>query len=174
MRLCRGSWPPGNTLLPCCPDALSRSGGHAKCGEKPGRIPALSAPVRKSSSSAGLMSSSPMGGDAVKNSIEVSKFFAILAFSCSRCERHSLLGSCPWRELSEAFALRASLGLAYRDDLAGPIESRQGTRASRRTLEILSPLLPVPVDGAGGSSLGLTKVVRPELDPARLRIVLRS
>ena len=116
----------------------------------------------------------PMGGDAVKNSIEVSKFFAILAFSCSRCERHSLLGSCPWRELSEAFALRASLGSAYRDDLAGPIESRQGTRASRRTLEILFPLLPVPVDGAGGSSLGLTKVVRRELDPARLRIVLRS
>ena len=115
-----------------------------------------------------------MGGDAVKNSIEVSKFFAILAFSCSRCERHSLLGSCPWRKLSEAFALRASLGLAYRDDLAGPIESRQGTRASRRTLEILFPLLPVPVDGAGGSSLGLTKVVRRELDPARLRIVLRS
>ena len=115
-----------------------------------------------------------MGGDAVKNSIEVSKFFAILAFSCSRCERHSLLGSCPWRKLSEAFALRASLGLAYRDDLAGPIESRQGTRASRRTPEILFPLLPVPVDGAGGSSLGLTKVVRRELDPARLRIVLRS
>ena len=101
-----------------------------------------------------------MGGDAVKNSIEVSKFFAILAFSFSRCERQSLLGSCPWRKLSEAFALRASLGLAYRDDLAGPIESRQGTRASRRTLEILFPLLPVPVDGAGGLTLGLTKVAR--------------
>ena len=32
----------------------------------------VSAPVEKSSSSAGLMSSSPMGGDAVKNSIGVS------------------------------------------------------------------------------------------------------
>ena len=53
-------------------------------------------------------------------------------------------------ETARGFRLRASLGLTYRDDLAGPIDSRQGTRALPRTLEVLFPLVPVPVDGAGG------------------------
>ena len=45
-----------------------------------GCSPTVSAPVKKSITSAGLVSGSPIGGDAVKNSIVVSKFFAILAF----------------------------------------------------------------------------------------------
>jgi hypothetical protein len=40
----------------------------------------VSAPVKKSITSAGLVSSSTIGGDAVKNSIVVSKFFAIVSF----------------------------------------------------------------------------------------------
>jgi hypothetical protein len=47
------------------------------------------APMKKNISSAGLVSSSPVGGDAVKNSTVVSKFSAILAFyfrvSANRC-----------------------------------------------------------------------------------------
>ena len=49
----------------------------------------VSAPVRKSSSSAGLMSSRPMGGDAVINSIGVSicgEFLGTVQFPQFRAE----------------------------------------------------------------------------------------
>jgi len=58
----------------------------------------LSVPVKKNISSAGLVSSSPVGGDAVKNSIVVSKFSAILAFyfrvSANRCSVRVPGGNC--------------------------------------------------------------------------------
>jgi hypothetical protein len=85
----------------------------------------LSVPAKKNISSAGLVSSSPVGGDAVKNSLVVSKFFAILDF-CYRRERQSLLRSCSGRKLSEALAMQASPGLTYRDHLADPADSHHG------------------------------------------------
>ena len=58
----------------------------------------MSVPVKKNISSAGLVSSSPVGGDAVKNSIVVSKFSAILAFyfrvSANRCSVRVPGGNC--------------------------------------------------------------------------------
>jgi len=78
------------------------------------------------------MSSSPIGGDAVKNSIVVSIFFAILTFFLFPCERQSLLRSCSRRKLSEALAMRASLGLTYRDHLADPVDSHQGVNIATK------------------------------------------
>jgi hypothetical protein len=58
----------------------------------------LSVPVKKNISSAGWVSSSPVGEDAVKNSIVVSKFSAILAFyfrvSANRCSVRVPGGNC--------------------------------------------------------------------------------
>ena len=105
----------------------------------------LSAPVKKSSNSAGVMSSGPIGGDAVKNSIVVSKCFAILAFSYFRCERQSLLRSCPWGELSEALAMRGSLGLTYRDHLADPVANHHGVNIATKVGDVSLPLFQFPL-----------------------------
>jgi len=79
-----------------------------------------------------LISSGPIGGDAVKNSTGASKFFAILTFSgllvsANRC---SFPGS--WRELSEALAMRDSPGLTYRDHLADPVANHQGVNIATK------------------------------------------
>ena len=78
------------------------------------------------------MSSGPIGGDAVKNSIGASKFFAILTFSCSfvSANRCSFPGS--WMEVSEALAMRASLGLTYCDHLADPVANHQGVNIATK------------------------------------------
>jgi hypothetical protein len=92
----------------------------------------MSAPVKKSIIPAGLMSSGPIGGDAVKNSIGASESFAILTLfyllvSANRC---SFPGS--WREVSEALAMRASLGLTYRDHLADPVANHHGVNIATK------------------------------------------
>jgi hypothetical protein len=92
----------------------------------------VSAPVKKSIISAGLIGSGPIGGDAVKNSIGASKFFAILTFSCLLVSAHRCSFPGSWREVSEALALRASLGLTYRDHLADPVANHHGVNIATK------------------------------------------
>jgi len=106
-------------------------------------------PVKKNISSAGLVSSGPVGGDAVKNSKVVSKFFCYSRFLFPR-ERQSLLRSCFGRKLSEALAMRASLGLTYRDHLADPGDKSPGRELRDESRRPFPPALLVPAGGAGG------------------------
>ena len=78
------------------------------------------------------MSSGPIGGDAVKNSIEASKFFAILTFSCFLVSANRCSFPGAWRELSEALAMRDSLGLTYRDHLADPAANHHGVNIATK------------------------------------------
>jgi len=103
------------------------------------------------------MSSSPIGGDAVKNSIVSSNFLLFSAFYYFRRERQSLLRSCPWRKRSEALGMRGSLGMTYRDHLADPVANHQRRehRDESRSVFLLSPVLL----RRGGLFLGVIKIV---------------
>jgi len=59
-----------------------------------------------------------------------------LLFSYFRRERRSLLRSCPWRKLSEALAMRASLGLTYRDHLADPVANHHGVNIATKAGDV--------------------------------------
>jgi hypothetical protein len=85
--------PLGSVSTPCREDLFL-----ALCAHGTRHRSELSVPVKKNISFAGLVSSGPVGGDAVKNSIVVSKFSAILAFyfrvSANRCSVRVPGGNC--------------------------------------------------------------------------------
>ena len=109
----------------------------------------VSVQVKKNISSAGFVDSGPVGWDAVKSSIEVSKVFAILSFLVALASADCCFT--PFPGGISPRLLPCELHLAcLRDHLTDPIDSAKADMHRDERQTEFPPPVRVPVDGAGG------------------------